>query len=208
MGFVADIFSATQSKKASDNQTKAMTQANQATIAEQKRQYDLSRGDQMPWLTTGKENLGYLNQLNSGDFSRFTNSPDYQFALSEGMKGLDRSAASKGRLYSGGYGEDLTRFGQGLATQNYSNYYNRLSNLAGVGQTAATNLGTLGQNYANAYGTAQNNIGNARASGYANTANAWGNAATSIGSAAGDWWGSRDKTQNGGWYLGNNVGPG
>lgn len=208
MGFVADIFSATQSKKASDNATKAQTQASQATIAEQKRQYDLSRSDQMPWLNAGKENLGYLGQLNSGDYSKFYNSPDYQYGLSEMTKNMDRTAASRGRLYSGGYGEDFGKAMQGYATTNYNNFYNRLSNLAGVGQTAATNLGSLGQNYANAFGTAQNNIGNARASGYANTANIYGNAATNISSAAGDWWGSRDKTQNGGWYLGNNPGKG
>lgn len=208
MGFVADIFSGIQQKKASDNATKAQTQASQATIAEQKRQYDLSRSDQMPWLNAGKNSLAQMQALNSGDYSSFNASPDYQWTLSEGMKGLDRSAASRGRLYSGGYGEDLTRYAQGAASTQYNNYYNKLQSMADQGQTQATQLGNLGSTYANAYGNSQNNIGNARASGYANTANIWGNTAQNLSSAAGDWWGSRDKSKNGGFYLGDNVGPG
>jgi hypothetical protein len=186
-------------KSAANTQAKSAD----AATAEQRRQYDLSRSDQMPWLTAGKGALGDIQNLNNGDFSKFTNSPDYQFALSEGMKGLDRSAASKGRLYSGGYGEDLTRFGQGLATQNYGNYYNRLASMAGLGQTTATNLGTLGQNYANSAGNNMMAAGAARASGYQNSANAWGNAFNQVGGQVGDYFGSK-----GGWYLGNQPGKG
>lgn len=174
-------------KDASKAQQKGATAAN----AEQARQYDLNRSDQMPWLNAGKDALSQMQQLNSGDYSSFNASPDYQWTLSEGMKGLDRSAASRGRLYSGGYGEDLTRYAQGAASTQYNNYYNKLQSMAGQGQTQASQLGALGANYANAYGNNVQNAADARASGYANSANAWGSALNSVGGIASNYFGNK-----------------
>ena len=175
IGGAVGLYGASKQAGAAKDAAKASQKATDATIAEQKRQFDLTRSDQMPWLQAGTGALGTLQKLNAGDYSSFSNSPDYQFALDQGMKTLDRSAAAQGRLYSGGYGQDLVNYGQGLATQNYNNYYNRLSNLAGVGQTAAQNLGGLGANYANSMGTALQNNATNRASSYMNQANAWNN---------------------------------
>jgi hypothetical protein len=121
---------------------------------------------------------------NSPDYSDFFNSPDYQFALQQGTQNLDRSAASRGRLYSGGYGQDLVSFGQGLASQQLNTYTNRLANLANVGQTAGGDLNRLGANYATNYGNNLNNAAAARASGYAANANAASTLANGIGQAA------------------------
>ena len=159
MSFVVDAWSANKSAGAQKD-------ASKKAIEEQRRQFDLTRSDQMPWLQAGTGALGTLQKLNAGDYSSFNNSPDYQFALDQGMKTLDRSAAAQGRLYSGGYGQDLVNYGQGLATQNYNNYYNRLANLAGVGQTTAQSLGAFGQNMANNVSNQYNQMGAARASAY------------------------------------------
>lgn len=175
MTFIADAWSANKAAGAQKD-------ASKKSIAEQKRQFDLSRSDQMPWLQAGSAALGQMQALNKGDFSQFYQSPDYQFALDQGIKGLDRSAAARGRLYSGGYGQDLTQYAQGLATQNYGNYYNRLAGLSGTGQTTATNLGSLGQNYANAFSRQQQNIGDARASAYQAYGQAFNKASDQIGS--------------------------
>lgn len=180
MSFVVDAWSANKSAGAQEK-------ASKASIAEQQRQFDLSRSDQMPWLQAGSSALGQMQALNNGDFSKFYQSPDYQFALDQGMKSLDRSAAASGRLYSGGYGQDLTKYAQGMATQNYGNYYGRLAGMAGIGQNTATNLGTLGQNFANAYSQQQANIGNARASAYQGYGNAINNGLGQFGSWMGGW---------------------
>ncbi len=181
MGFLVDAWSANKSASAQEK-------ASKQSLAEQKRQFDLSRADQMPWLDTGKWALGQQKNALMGDWSGFYNAPDYQYALEQGLKTQDRSAASKGRLYSGGYGEDLTKFGQGLATQNYGNYMNRLAGLSNTGQTTASNLGVLGQNYANQYADSKYNAANARSSAY----NRYGNAAKTgleqVGSYFGGWW--------------------
>jgi hypothetical protein len=156
MTFIADAWAANKSAS-------AQTKAGKKSIAEQQRQFDLSRSDQMPWMQAGSSALGQMQALNSGDFSKFYQSPDYQFALDQGMKGLDRSAAARGRLYSGGYGQDLTNYAQGLATQNYGNYYGRLADMAGIGQSSAQNLAGYGAQKANQISQQYGNIGHARA---------------------------------------------
>jgi hypothetical protein len=109
--------------------------------------------------------------------------PGYQFRLSEGMKGLERSAAARGGLLSGGTLKGIQRFGQDLASTEYQNAFNRyqaertgtlnpLQSLAGVGQSTANQLSNMGMNYANQAGEAYQGAANARASGYIGGANA------------------------------------
>ena len=109
--------------------------------------------------------------------------PGYQFRLKEGMQGLERSAASRGGLLSGGTLKGIQRYGQDMASQEYQNAFNRYQaertgtlnpyqSLAGVGQSTANTLGTMGMNYANQAGEAYQGAANARASGYIGGANA------------------------------------
>jgi hypothetical protein len=109
--------------------------------------------------------------------------PGYQFRLSEGMKGLERSAAARGGLLSGGTLKGIQRYGQDMASQEYQNAFNRyqaertgtlnpFQAMAGVGQSTANTLGTMGMNYANQAGEAYQGAANARASGYVGAANA------------------------------------
>jgi hypothetical protein len=51
--------------------------------------------------------------------------PGYGFRLSEGLKALERSAAARGGLLSGGTGKALTRYGQDMASQEFGNAFNR-----------------------------------------------------------------------------------
>lgn len=123
--------------------------------------------------------------------------PGYAFRVSEGQKALERSAASRGGLYSGRAAKDLTRFGQDQGSQEYqnafnryqsnqSNKFNRLAAVAGIGQTANNALASAGTNYANQVsnigmtnaanqGNAALASGNSRASGYSGIASALGN---------------------------------
>jgi len=51
--------------------------------------------------------------------------PSMQFTMDEGLKALQRSAAGRGRLNSGGTLKDINTFAQGLASTNYGNAYSR-----------------------------------------------------------------------------------
>lgn len=183
------VLGSSSAKKAA----KAQEQASQAAIAEQRRQYDQTRTDQMPWLLAGNSALNQLQQLNSGNFDSFQSSPDYAYARDQMQQGVERGAAARGGLYSGGSQVDLANAMNGIASQNYGNYYGRLAQLAGVGQSTAANLGSMGQAAASNIGNAQVAAGNARASGYTNANNAWQSAldgiAGGVGFAQGQNWG-------------------
>lgn len=88
-------------------------------------------------------------QTGQADFSNFFQSPDYEFARGEGLKALEFSNAAKGQLNSGNNLRDLVQFGQGLATQNFGNYFNRLLQLSQLGSNAAAGqaeqIGNQGQ---------------------------------------------------------------
>jgi hypothetical protein len=129
--------------------------------------------------------------------SDFEADPGYEFRRAEGMRAIERSAAARGGALSGGALRETERFGQGLASQEYqnafdryntgqTNTFNRLASLAGVGQTSNAATGQAGSNFANAAtgisqadATNQGNAilaaGNARASGYAGAGDAVGN---------------------------------
>lgn len=170
---------------------KEANKGNEASIDEQRRQYDQSRQDQLPWLQAGTGALAQMQALNSGDFSSFKQSPDYQFSYDQGMQALDRSAAARGGLYSGGHSADAMKFGSGLAAQNYNTFYNRLQSMAGQGQTTAGSLQTLGQNVAN-------NIGAARQSSYNNNAQTYGATANALAGLYGQYMGQRNQNGYGG----------
>lgn len=103
------------------------------------------------------------------DYSQFYQTPDYQVRLQEGNKAIDRSAAARGTLYSGGTLKALSDYNADSATKGFGDYVNHLSALAGVGQSATNAVGAAGQSYAANTGNALTNAGNAQASAYANT---------------------------------------
>lgn len=131
----------------------------------------------------GTQGAAFAGQGDSGDLMRsfgmrdYQADPGYAFRLQEGLKALDRRAAARGGLLSGNALKGITRYGQDMASQEYqgaynrftnnqSNQYNRLANVAGLGQTANNALQGAGQNYANQAGnygvTAGANMGNAQ----------------------------------------------
>lgn len=100
------------------------------------------------------------------NYANFFTSPDYQFALQQGQLGLDRTAAAGGNLFSGGRMKEAAQFNQGLASQQFNNYTNRLASLAGVGQTATQSTNNALSGAGNTVGNSLLNMGDARASGY------------------------------------------
>ena len=71
----------------------------------------------------------------------FQTDPGYAFRLSEGMKALDRTAASRGGLLSGATLKGAQRYGSDLASQEYGNAYNRFQ----------ANRASQSQEYQNAF---------------------------------------------------------
>jgi hypothetical protein len=152
--------------KGASKAAKAQTQASDAAIAEQRREYDLGRADLAPYRDAGGQAIGMgFDMLQPG--YDYTASPGYDFRLSEGLRGVENSAAAKGLLQSGGTLKGIDRYAEGLAAQDFNDQFNRAMAVAGGGQQAATSSANLGQQTGANIGNLLMQQGNAKASGYA-----------------------------------------
>ena len=188
------VVGASASRSASKTQAAAAGQA--ADVQQQ--QYEQTRADQAPYREAGYNALAELQRtagnvpaafkFGAGDYQA---DPGYAFRLSEGQKTLDRQAAARGGLISGGALKAAQRYGQDMGSQEYqaaynraltgyntdvareNQLYNRQAGLAGIGQTATNLVGTAGQNYATNVGNLMTGAGAAQAAGQVGAANAF-----------------------------------
>lgn len=163
----------------------------------QQKQYEENVQRQQPFYQAGVNALPELvsaSRYTPFSMEQFQADPGYAFRLSEGTKALDRSAAARGGLISGAATRAATRYGQDMASNEYTNAFNRYqqerqarlgplqaltgmggttaSNLGAAGQTNATNIGNYGMAGANATAEGYMGAANARASGYMGVSNA------------------------------------
>lgn len=141
-------YAANQQKKAAQGAANSAKRGAAAGL-QQYKEYN------QPFYDAGTSSLSRLERLNAGDFSAFEQSPDYQFAFDQGVEGINRAAASRGALNSGGTDIDLMRFGHGMARQNYGDYYSRLAQLAAAGHQSAQGIGGQAVGASNLAGQAQ-----------------------------------------------------
>jgi hypothetical protein len=94
--------------------------------------------------------------------------PGYAFRLGEGMKALERVQAARGNMLSGGAIKAGQRYAQDFASGEYGNAYNRLANIAGLGQTVGGQLGSAAQQFGQTAGETMSQGANALAAGRIN----------------------------------------
>lgn len=135
----------------------------------------------------------------TADFSSFYRTPDFLVREREGIQALDRGAAARGRLYSGGADADRMRFGADLGAQGFGSYLGTLMGLAGYGSNAAGQIGSAGQTFGSNIGNAAGDAGRHRASGYLGMGAARSNMWDQFGSAWGDYYGSSQQNRNNPW---------
>ena len=179
----SSLIGSSASKSAARAQAAAADRATDAQERMFERQVELST----PYREAGELALNKLVPLATEytpfGMEQFQADPGYAFRLSEGQKALERSAAARGGLLSGGTGKALTRFGQEMGSQEYTNAFNRyqaerqarlnpLQSLTGMGQTTAQQMGQAGMQAAQGMGQTQMAGAAARASGYVGGANA------------------------------------
>lgn len=137
---------------------------------------------------------GYGKYARDFGMQDFQQDPGYAFRLAEGQKALDRQAAARGGLISGGALKAAAGYGQQMGSQEYQNAFNRyqtnranqlqpLGNLMASGQSAASNQGSAAGQYGVTGGNAIMQGGQATAAGQLGAGNTWANALGSVGSA-------------------------
>jgi hypothetical protein len=175
---------------ASDRAAELQRETAREQLALQQRMYEEGIARQRPFYDVGVNALPELVQASRYTpfgMDQFQQDPGYAFRLKEGQKALERSAAARGGLISGGALKAAQQYGQEMGSQEYLNAFNRyqterasrlqpLQSLTGMGQTTANTLGAAGQNYAtgagNIAGTMASNVGNIYAQQGVNQGNA------------------------------------
>ena len=178
----SSLIGAGAAKSAANTQAAAQQQANQLLA----QQYQQQRADLQPYSAAGVNALSKFQGM--ADYtpfgtSQFQADPGYAFRLSEGQKALERSAAARGGLLSGGTGKRIAAYGQEAASQEYNNAFNRYQteraaklapykSLINVGQASAAGQANAAGNYGTQAAQGLTNIGGAQAAGTMGGANA------------------------------------
>ena len=166
--------------KAADQQLEATKYASDI----QKEMFNETRKDQQPYMQAGsdalKQLMGGMGQ--NGQFMQtykgqdIYDDPSYTFRLQQGQDSIQSGAAAQGGLLSGATQKALAGYGQDMASQEFSNaysrfnadqsnQYNRLSNLVGMGQSAAAGVGNAGMQTGQAMANNAMSGANAQAAG-------------------------------------------
>ncbi len=168
--------------RAAKEQAGAMDRASEL----QYRQYQEDVARQKPFYDVGVNALPELvaaSKYTPFGMEQFQADPGYAFRLKEGQQALDRQAAARGGLISGGALKAATRYGQEMGSQEYTNAFNRyqaertarlqpLQALTGMGQSTGQQISQAGQTMASNVGNNMGSAAAARASGYVGGANA------------------------------------
>ena len=191
----AGIYGANKAAEAQKDAAKKAADAQREALAAQ---MALAR----PYVKAGKNALAeYLKLAPYQDFGmeQFQADPGYQFRMAEGMKALERSAAARGLLQSGGTLKGAQEYGQNLASAEYQNAFGRYLTqrearldpyryLTGMGQAAAAgqaaNIGSSGA----ALADIAMQRGNAQAAGTMGTINALAGGIGQVGQAVGSYY--------------------
>lgn len=152
--------------------------------------YEQTRSDLAPYRAAGNTGtnalMAALPDLTSQiklDQAWLQQQPGYQFALKQGLKGVQNSAAARGLGSSGAALKGAAGFATGLADQTYQTQfanemaqrdarYNRLMGVSQLGQNAAAQTGAYGTQTASSIGANTIAGGTAQAAGLVGAGNA------------------------------------
>lgn len=190
IGAGASMAAASKGAKAQRQAAQMQANSEAQNLALQERIFNQQRADNEPWRQAGMGALSQLVSMSQPGFNtaQIANDPGFQFRKQEGERSLGALLRSTGQTESGAGFKAAMRFGDGLASQEFGNQWNRLAGLAGIGQTANAANQNAGSNFGQAAGSAYGrlgdayaNMGNARASSYAAVGQGINNLASGVG---------------------------
>ena len=191
IGAGLSLASGAMQASAANKATKAQTDAAHAQLALQREVYDDQTERFEPYLESGNNALGAYNyemglgsapMINGQEYQGISLSPAAQFAMMQGLDGVQASAAARGGLRSGSALQALEQTRYGLAANDRENQLNRLGGMVDMGQASAGMQAQAGNAFAQMGSTSYGNMGNAQAAGAIASGNAMSGA---LGNLAG-----------------------
>lgn len=198
LGTVGSLIGGSAAKKASKKAQAAQIEFQNKALAEQQRQFDLTRSDYAPYLATGLSGLGDLGDLigvNGTDAQQagllsIQNSPALASIIRNGEDAILQNASATGGLRGGNIQRGLADFRSDAFVDQLNQQISRLAGLAGLGQGATDAVSSFGANkagnIANLYGQmGDTTAGGILARGGINS-QLWNNLGTGLGSLFGN----------------------
>ncbi len=148
MGFWDDITGVTAAQEAAA----AQQAGTEASIAEQRRQFDAAQELINPYVQAGTNALGEQQALSGAlgpeaqqaAYDSIQGSAGFQSALQQGETSLLQNASATGGVRGGNTQGALAQYSPQLLGQHVNQRYGQLGGLSGMGMQAASGLGQMG----------------------------------------------------------------
>lgn len=168
---VGGYFAGEAQKDAASTAASAQTASSEATIAEQRRQFDIMQETLKPYVETGETALTAqlaLAGLSGSEaqqtaISNIENSPLFQAQVKAGEEALLQNASATGGLRGGNVQAALAKYRPAMLSAEIENQYAKLGGLTSLGQASAAGQAAAGMQTASNIGTQLANIGAAQA---------------------------------------------
>lgn len=142
------------SDNAADSAANSQNRATQAGIGEQRYQFDRIQELLKPYVDAGSSAVGAQSNLlglsgpenQQKELDMLQASPEFQAMLQQGEQGILQNASATGGLRGGNTQAALAQFRPQLLSELINSRFNRLGNVAGMGQASAANQAVAAQN--------------------------------------------------------------
>jgi len=147
VGIAGSAYNANAANNARDSAGRIIDASTANANEGQDEYYNTTRADWAPYRETGVDALGRINSIQDGDYSAFEASPGYQWRMDEGRRNSEGAYSS--RAGGGNAMRAMEEFRQGLASDEFGNWWNRQNQMVGYGAMGTQNTQVAGQNRAN-----------------------------------------------------------
>lgn len=176
----ASVYGANKSASAAKDAADAQSEASDAGIAEQRRQYDKMVELLSPYVSagtgalSGQQNILGLNGADAqrGAISTIENSPYFQTVARQGEDSILQNASATGGIRGGNTQGALAQFRPQLLNQLVQQQYQNLGGITQMGQSSAAGQASAGMQSANNISGLLAQQGQAQAGGYLGAAKA------------------------------------
>ncbi len=152
LGLIDDPLGIEAGEEAAQRASDVQVAGTEAGIAERRRQFNITQENLKPFQEAGvgaleqqQALLGLLGKERQQElFLQLEESPGQQFLRKRQERSLLRNASAIGGLGGGNVRTALQEQAVGFGQQDIQNQFGRLGQVAGQGQTAATNVGQFG----------------------------------------------------------------
>jgi len=143
-------------------------------------------------LQLQQELLGlYGPDAQKAAYESYQESPGVAWLRSQGMRGIENNVAATGRG-GGSRLKAISEFNQGLALQDFGNYYNRVAGITDIGLRAGGALSGASLESSRQIANSYTQAGQAQAGGALGRAAAWQSGINNLTTLAGIYYGTKD----------------